>query len=272
MIVFILLTLLFWYIGIKNLGAINRMKKYGVRLTGTVKAIFEANSGDSRGASGRYGRVAIVEFDSSDLLAADLPIDKTEYEVSTKNAAQEGDSLECVIYRDNGAAALISTVPEKEMNAILLIFALFFSLAVVIKLLTDEMGGFVFGLMAGLVLICISGNLFCSLIKYGKKNALEITGEITRVLRKSGNKGRPLYGFEYTFFYNGKKYKKPEPSSYKSYRRRKVPMEGDEITVYFNEKNGEYIDGTEYKTLKHMGTVLLLAGIGIIAFLIAFPS
>lgn len=272
MIVFVLLTLLFWYIGIKNLGAINRMKKYGVRLMGTVKAASEANPGGSPRTAGGYGHIAIVEFDSADLLAADLPTDKAEYEVPTKNAAEAGDSLDCVIYRDNGTAALISTVPEKEMNAILLIFALFFSLAAVVKFLPEDMGGFLFGLMAGLVLICISGNLFCSLIKYGKKNAAKITGEITRVLRKPGRRGRPLYGFEYTFFYNGRKYIKSEPSSYKSYHRRKVPMEGDEITVYFNEKNGEYIDGAEYNTLKHMGTILLLAGIGIIALIIAFPS
>lgn len=252
-IIFFVLGLIFFLFTLKKALLLYKARTRGVRISGTVKSGYSAAED---GISKKKGFMAFVEFDSESLLNGNCP----PTEVYTgKNLMHEGDSVSCIYFPDSQTVISKNSVPDLTELIMSFAMALVFMAAPAVPSMIEKSGMHTLFLGVGIFGMFISLLCFIPSIKSRNGSFIELSGEISNVQVKYSD-GSELYGYEYTFYYNGKLHRSPAPDTFRTYGRN-IPRAGDPVTVYYDEETDDFSEKGNIKTMALMGGIFLLTAL-----------
>lgn len=266
MLFFAVGAVLIWILTIKA-KKLYKAKTRGVRISGTVQSSREEKIPFIKGTEiMKLENVATVEFDAAELLRKGISSDCSSAEVITgKTVFQAGETISCFYMPDTKefipkrAFMTIDGIAAGYIISLLFIYFPISTLLMALGILNPgDSLAFIFVFFAS-ACYCASIAGLVSLImilKDGKPIILE--GKITGY-EKTTSDGDTAYEYEYTVSYNGKTYRSMPYNSYKHYMR--APEIGAPVTVYFNERTGEFSDRSNSRAAMTTCIGFLLIGI-----------
>lgn len=253
LIIFFVLGLIFFLSTLKKALLLYKAKTRGVRLSGTVKSGYSAAES---GISKKKGCMAFVEFDNESLMNGNYP----PTEVYTgKNLMHEGDGVSCIYFPDSQTVISKNSVPDLTELIMSFAMALIFMVVPAVPSMIEKSGMHTLFLGVGIFGMFISFLCFIPAIKSRKGNFIELSGEISDVQVKYGD-GSEMYGYEYTFYYNGKLHRSPAPDAFRTYGGN-IPRVGDPVTVYYDKETGDFSEKGNIKTMALVGGIFLLVAL-----------